>query len=29
MEIMPLYIHWASLVTQTVKRLPEMRETWV
>ena len=21
--------HWASLVAQTVKRLPTMRETWV
>ena len=24
-----LHIHWASLVAQTVKRLPAMRETWV
>ena len=24
-----LYIRWASLVAQTVKNLPAMRETWV
>ena len=25
----PLQYSWASLVTQLVKNLPEMRETWV
>ena len=29
MEIMPLHIHWASLVTQTVKHLAAMQKTWV
>ena len=24
----PLHISWASLVTQTVKNLPAMRDTW-
>ena len=25
----PLWYSWASLVAQTVKTMPEMRETWV
>ena len=24
-----LFLHWASLVAQTVRRLPAMQETWV
>ena len=24
-----VFLHWASLVAQTVKRLPAMQETWV
>ena len=29
LSIVPLGVRWASLVAQTVKRLPAMRETWV
>ena len=28
-EFVFLYLLWASLVTQTVKNLPAMQETWV